>query len=536
MFSRIGGKMKKQGKLTYKSIYRCVETISDKTVRLLILLIFVFFTVEMSRHAYRLNNDYDNDVVFRFNVSPLKQLLYAVPILLLLCIFIQLVHKVPDIRRHRAVKYLAIADSILVGVMLCIYVYYTHIPMHWDQLQVFLYAQDFMQGNYDGMQYVYLRIYPHQYGLIFLEGILLSIRNDYIFLQYVNAVLVMIIVYMTYAVSDEMFHNNEISLISLLGATLFLPLDIYVNYVYGDICLIAAALFVVWCFLKFRADGKLRYMIMAVVSATIGTLAKKNIIIPIIAITIVAVIYLIKKFDIKLLIFLLAILIIPIACNNALKAYYSHASGYEVDKGIPSTGWIAMGLDDDGYGGIGIYNGYHESSWNAVGGDLDKLNKVFNERLKERFEEFADDKKAAYKFFQYKISEQWCETTFSTINETGKGIDEKTGLTGFIYSDKITDFIYRYMNHYVYLLYLGISVFALISLFGKNDMAQLILPIAVIGGFIVSIFWEAKGKYILPYVVFMIPYMACGINMLSDKMNKLYNYAKSYIYKRSTAK
>jgi hypothetical protein len=282
--------------------------------------------------------------------------------------------------------------------------------------------------------------------------------------------------------------------------------------------------------LKLRADGKgkVRYIIMAVLAAVIGTFAKKNIIIPIIAIAIVGAICLLKKFDLKVLTFCLAIVIIPTACNNGLKAYYSWVSGYEVEKGIPSTGWIAMGLDDDGYGAIGIYNGYHEAVWNAVQGDRDKLNEIFNERLKERFEEFADDKKAAYKFFKYKISEQWCETTFSTINETGKGIDEKTGLTGFIYSDEVTDFIYRYMNHYVYLMYLSIFIFALLSLFEKNDMRQLILPIAVIGGFIVSIFWEAKGKYVLPYVVFMIPYMACGINLFSDKVNKLYDYARSY--------
>ena len=47
---------------------------------------------------------------------------------------------------------------------------------------------------------------------------------------------------------------------------------------------------------------------------------------------------------------------------------------------------------------------------------------------------------------------------------------------------------------------------------------------AVIGGFLFSILWEASSRYVLPYVVYMIPLAAMGIYRLvkiSDRRRAL---------------
>ena len=44
-----------------------------------------------------------------------------------------------------------------------------------------------------------------------------------------------------------------------------------------------------------------------------------------------------------------------------------------------------------------------------------------------------------------------------------------------------------------------------------------IFLVYIIGGFLFSIMWEAKARYVLPYFICMIPYCAIMIVTLIDK-------------------
>ena len=41
-----------------------------------------------------------------------------------------------------------------------------------------------------------------------------------------------------------------------------------------------------------------------------------------------------------------------------------------------------------------------------------------------------------------------------------------------------------------------------------------VLLIAVFGGFLFSLIWEAKTRYIFPYLLMMLPYMAVGADVI----------------------
>ena len=51
-------------------------------------------------------------------------------------------------------------------------------------------------------------------------------------------------------------------------------------------------------------------------------------------------------------------------------------------------------------------------------------------------------------------------------------------------------------------------------------MEWYLLLIAVFGGFLFSLMWEAKTRYILPYLFMQIPYMAMGINEIITVMEQ----------------
>ena len=69
-----------------------------------------------------------------------------------------------------------------------------------------------------------------------------------------------------------------------------------------------------------------------------------------------------------------------------------------------------------------------------------------------------------------------------------------------------------YTNRYLTVLYLGVVVYCVAALTRKNDILQCLMLIGVFGGFLFSILWEAKSRYVLPYIVLLIPYMALGIS------------------------
>ena len=98
---------------------------------------------------------------------------------------------------------------------------------------------------------------------------------------------------------------------------------------------------------------------------------------------------------------------------------------------------------------------------------------------------------------------------------------EQTSLADLIFYDKtawkVLDF---YMNIYQLVLYLGV-LYLLISAWNARYTLQFLVGIiAVYGGFLFSIIWEAKLRYILPYLVIMIPYSVVGLYNLSQRLSK----------------
>ncbi|MBR1854902.1 MAG: hypothetical protein IJ794_17445 [Lachnospiraceae bacterium] len=498
-----------------------LEMLSEKTVMLIVLAISGSFVVEAARHTYRVKT---TDAIHQLGVDPVKQLFYAVIMVLGMYVFGRLClwGTKNATQQKKRVRILVTIDLVITGVLLGLYTAHTHIPGHWDQLQVYYYAQQFIAGDYSGMDYAYLCIYPHQYGLIFLEGLVLRLWNSYHALQYCNVVFVLGIIYGMYSIAENLFDKAEISLYTLFGCTFFLPMHLFVNYIYGDLCAPCMAILVVWAFIRYLRTEKYRYYWAIVFASAVGTLAKKNVMITFIALLILCVIETVVQKNLKLLLIGMLPLMISFASFKCVNLYYEWVSGYKIEEGVPPMAWIIMGISDDQEGSIGIFNGYNEAIWNEVGGDLDKVNKDIEMVLRERQQEFRNNPEYARDFFRYKIFEQWLDPSFSSLNETGKGVTEEimeeNKLVAWVYSDEVSERIYRFMGHLVFLIYLGLFLYTARGIIDKSNMGELILPVAFIGGFLLSIVWEAKGKYIISYVIYMIPYMGAGIYFVQERV------------------
>ena len=129
---------------------------------------------------------------------------------------------------------IAAAVTLLTGVLLAVWVSICHITPVWDQMQVYLDAMDFKVGNFRDMTgYIYMC--PHQYGLTFLYEIFLVFGGGYRLLQYINVLMIMCVIWSSYALVEELFGDTRAALYVVMGDLLFFPMWIYVNYVYGEL-------------------------------------------------------------------------------------------------------------------------------------------------------------------------------------------------------------------------------------------------------------------------------------------------------------
>ena len=82
----------------------------------------------------------------------------------------------------------------------------------------------------------------------------------------------------------------------------------------------------------------------------------------------------------------------------------------------------------------------------------------------------------------------------------------------------------RGMKIYQMVLYASILIWLLASIRKQKGIEQYILLIAVFGGFLFSLIWEAKTRYVFPYLIMMLPYGAMGIHVILTRLR--YNKKK----------
>lgn len=509
-----------------KKTEECLEEISGKAVQIIAIGILAYLSFWTAQSTFHCPFDYSLNWVSQDADSPVKNLLVAGTAVLVFYLLSRLLlgRKIDEEKKRKRVFFWALADMLIVGGLLTIWVTVSKLEPTDDPEMVYLAVMSFRQGDFSLIQeFIYYQMYPHQFGLIFLEELLTLIWPTYRVIQYLNVFFICLIIFLLYRITDMLFRDSTVDLYCLLVTTAFLPLHLYVTYVYGDICSIALSLVVIWCLLKWDIDAKWRYIVLAVICAVIAVLARQNTLIPLLAVTIVCVFLAWRKWSWKPLLFGLCLLVLPMGANRGVKVFYELRSGIEISDGLPATTWIAMGMQGE-WGGHGIWNGYTEHTWGSFTEeeDAEQKRKTFTlSAIKERMEEFAEDPQMARDFYRLKILEQWAEPSYSSLKMNGASAIGNGGLAEWIFVGEIPDLIYRLQNYFQFLLYF-LSLCSLVDALRRKAPARdQVLLILLIGGFLFSMLWEARAKYVLPYVVALLPYMAQGARVLQNAMSWL---------------
>ena len=256
----------------------------------------------------------------------------------------------------------------------------------------------------------------------------------------------------------------------------FFTLPIISNFIYGDVPSLALCLFAVYFTMKYTETEKIRYIVFTTILTMIAYMMRMNSLIFIIA----TVIY----------------LILNIFKNIEEKSWKKNLLSV-AKKPYPNIGYVLMAMQE----GPRANGWYNESTREKAFDKLDNISEEYKQEIKERIEYFLQNPGYTIKFYTDKITSMWAENTYSAIrnSEVNGNLDN----------------LVKPLEFYQKVLLILTCVCSLIVLIQNRKKLSLDLIFLItifIGGFAFHILWEAKSRYIIPYILVLIPVSAIVIN------------------------
>ena len=424
---------------------------------------------------------------------------------------------------------------------------------------------------------------------------------DPIVIRYINVISIALITFMLYKITDIIYKYERRNKIVILFSLLFIQFPLLSTFVYGDIIGLMFVLIAVYqtlCVIK-KEKNKILHSVFAGISMGFAILVRTNYSIFLIATIIYLVFNIIKeiikiKYDkenidniksniIKIIFGIIIICILSISPINIIKKYMEskYPDDIVLNRSHPLVSYLLMGARTKiDYASHGWWSAEIIELWNKYIGentaktkeelrtyletvkkDGSGFEKLKKEQWKEYFElikNYIKKPNTMFDFYSEKILSMWTETTFQSIwtNDVMfrmKIYDAKVlGRTSKeLYFGNTREIYQEYCKALIILIYFGAFIEILnnrkIIKDGEEkynidnrfiNMEKLYLTIIFLGGFAFHILWEAKSRYIIPYVIILFP-LATGLidviinNKIVNKIKLLNPYIKEKEDKRN---
>ena len=176
------------------------------------------------------------------------------------------------------------------------------------------------------------------------------------------------------------------------------------------------------------------------------------------------------------------------------------------DKEYPNISYFLMAMEE----GPRANGWYKESIGEAALKDPENIEKEYLERIKERLVYFSQNIGYTFNFYIMKIASMWTENTYSAIRSNVTQDNDTL--------QNITKPLTFYQKALLIITCLCCLII-IIQNRKKLSLDIIFLITIFVGGFAFHILWEAKSRYILPYIVVLIPIASISINEESIKQN-----------------
>lgn len=476
---------------------------------------FLFLTYYSFRYSY-INAHFLNEILHEVKDNALINLLWAAVVVGIGLLAVKFSEKINE----KWFLWILFAVNILALLFGRYWLVNSHSLPYYDQAYIYEIAEQFSLGDYSAMTPYggYVGKYPHQLGIITFIRIFswLTGSFDWHNFQFFNLYMLPVMITSGYFIVKELTCGKKgTRLLYLIGMLLCFPMYVYVPYVYGEISSTALVLAAVWALLSgFRKFQWYKPVLVGALLA-LAIQLRKNTLICLIAIILVVLIHTILNKKYKCIAFLVAVVLFPLVTQAGIDALYKPHEVQE-EYGVPSSLHIAMGLNDISEMGPGWYDGFNVDTYiYEAQADVAISKEIAKEHIKERLGFMWNNKAYAANFYKTKCLSQWNDPLYLSLKMSSGGVTESEGLVYDIYFGNARNVVLAYSNVYQLVIYLLVFIVCLLGILERKenyDVSFYILLIAVFGGFLFSLLWEAKSRYIFPYFMFMIPYAAIGLD------------------------
>lgn len=424
-------------------------------------------------------------------------------------------------KKHLSIKseqlFIVVMSACLYVISL-VWVLNCHVLPRGDGMTLCNVAHRMITGNYvDMKERGYMFIFPHQYSLLSVIHTIFTWFGamNYKVFQHINAVCVPLLFYSGYKIIKLICGKTGAVISYAVFFVSCLPLFFYVPYVYGEIISITFTMVLIWQVIRFCKNGKKSAFLWGTIAALVACFVRNNSLIVLIAAGIVLVLHALKKASPQGVIWLLVMVLLVSGSQQAIQSYYERISGLKIEEGVPYISWIRMGLQDS-WAGPGWFDNTSVEVFTECGYDAELTILAETESLKEQFEFMKNNKAYSVDFFKRKILSQWNAPGYRYIYETRVFDCEPAELPELVWDIYYEDenAIQMFMNRYQFgvYFYAGVlTIFLLADREKRYSLPEHLLYIAIVGGLLFTMMWESGSRYILPYLVYMLPLAAIGM-------------------------
>ena len=411
-----------------------------------------------------------------------------------------------------------------------------------DQKVVCDFAHAFNQGDYSGLAWGgYVAKCPHQLGLITWIRVIFKLfgENNYHAFQYVSACLVPVLVYsgdrfVRKLVELNQFKKNPVETkqgdsTRFVTAEIFyfllvvscVPLYLYVPFVYGEVSSTALAMLSAWLFLECLDKLTIGNGIGLALSAGAAVMLRQNTVILLIGYLLVAVIKWISTRKKQMLFVGCCVLAGLLLFQGMLKGLYQKHRPEDA-QAIPAILYVAMGTHESELG-AGWFDDYNFLTFEGEGCDRAKAEAVAKADLREFAYKIKTEPAYGVDFYFRKFMTQWSTPMYQGLAMNNCLEAERPRIAENIYFGRLRTVIDRWMNWYQLALYGGVLVL-LLGGCKKGDrrnqrsLDRYSLLIGIFGGILFTMLWEAKSRYVFPYLLLLLPYAAAGLSELMGSL------------------
>lgn len=420
-------------------------------------------------------------------------------------------------------------------VLGCILIVFNRTAPMSDGMSVYSIAEALAEGNTSVIHPTdsYLSYYPHQIGLTAFFELIIRIWKllpfsvpAYHFIKCIYVGLVCVIICLQEQIVHLLWKNERTDCIYLLLISTNLPFIMYGSFVYGEIPSFAAAS-AGFCFLlKLLAAGrnaessekgrKLFYAVFTIAGFSLSIMLRKNNLILLIAALIVIFLEWFRSRRHKLLVLGLLCAACGLSILPLVQRGYELRAGCKLSSGVTATSYLAMGMQESDRE-CGWYNGFNFITYQNAGLDSSLANEISRQAISERLQTFRENPGYAAEFYLHKHLSQWADGSYDCLRSTLSVFGGRHRFFVSLYDGTLGKYFIGYCNLYQNVLYLGVLIYFCVSAKRgqKKETSPSLAPylgfIAVLGGFLFHILWEANSRYIFLYSLLLLPYAAQGI-------------------------